>query len=150
MSYTRLLYHIVFRPKNSIPAITEKHEECLYKYIWGFIKRKNGVLYRINSMPDHIHMLVQLPPSSSLSDFMRDLKTATNKYMNEEKDKFPLFSGWGKSYCAYSCSASDITDISDYIKTQKEHHKKTNLHDELLKISKECGINIEMKYFLKE
>ena len=101
-------------------------------------------------MPDHIHMLVQLPPSSSLSDFMRDLKTATNKYMNEEKDKFPLFSGWGKSYCAYSCSASDITDISDYIKTQKEHHKKINLHDELLKISKECGINIEMKYFLKE
>lgn len=150
MSYTRLLYHIVFRPKNSIPAITEKHEECLYRYIWGFIKRNNGVLYRINSMPDHIHLLVQLPPTQSLSDFMRDLKTATNKYINEEKDKFPLFCGWGKSYCAFSCSASDIADISNYIKAQKEHHKRINFYDELLKILNECGINVDMKYFLKE
>ena len=40
MSYTRLLYHIVFRPHNSEPAITEEHEESLYRYIWGFIKNR--------------------------------------------------------------------------------------------------------------
>lgn len=80
MSYTHLLYHIVFRPKNNAPVIKIEHEEHLYRYIWGFIKQKDCVLYRIGGMPDHIHMFVQLPPTYAVSDFMRDIKTATNIY----------------------------------------------------------------------
>ena len=40
MSYTHLLYHIVFRPKNSGPAINTEHENDLYRYIWGVVKQK--------------------------------------------------------------------------------------------------------------
>ena len=150
MSYTKLLYHIVFRPKNSIPAIPIEHEEILYRYIWGFIKNKSAILNRIGGMPDHIHLLVQIPPTLSLADFMRDLKTSTHRYIYEQKDKFPLFDGWGKSYCALSCSIRDKERIVEYIKNQKEHHQKVGFQDELLKLLKDNGVEVDMKYFLKE
>ena len=75
MAYINLLYHIVFRPKNSVSVIPIEKEEMLYRYIWGVIKHKDGVLYRIGGMPDHIHLLVQLPATVAIAHFVRDLKT---------------------------------------------------------------------------
>ncbi len=43
MSYTRLLYHIVFRTKESQKTINEKHEKELYAYILGFIKNLSSI-----------------------------------------------------------------------------------------------------------
>ncbi|OOH87399.1 hypothetical protein BMT54_09830 [Pasteurellaceae bacterium 15-036681] len=44
MSYTNLLYHIVFRTMGSVLAITEEHETELYRYIWSFAQYKRCVL----------------------------------------------------------------------------------------------------------
>ena len=104
MSYTKLIYHIVFRTKGSIPAIAEEHERMLYGYILGFFKGHKCVLYRIGGMPDHIHILAQLPITEHLPMLVRDLKTATNFFIQKNKDKFPLFCGWGRSYCAITVS----------------------------------------------
>ena len=150
MSYTKLLYHIVFRPKDSAPAISEEHEESLYRYIWGFVKSRGCVLYRIGGMPDHVHMLVQIPPSLAVSDFMRDLKTSASKFMHDEKDKFPLFCGWGKSYCALTCSSSAKNGVMEYIKRQKEHHAKVGSREELLALLEQSGVEVDMRFFLKE
>ena len=144
------MYHIVFRPKRSVPAIAIEYEADLYRYIWGFIKNKGCVLHRIGGMPDHIHLLVQLPPTLAVSDFMRDLKTSAHYYMREQKDKFPLFEGWGKSYCALSCSYKNKDKVISYIKNQKVHHQQTNAHDELLNLLKDSGVEVDMRYFLKE
>lgn len=35
MSYTRLIYHVIFRTKQGVYAINEAHEALLYRYIWG-------------------------------------------------------------------------------------------------------------------
>ena len=150
MSYTQLLYHIVFRPKHSAPAIPLEHEESLYRYIWGIMKKKDCVLYRIGGMPDHIHMLIQMPPTLSISDFMRDLKTATHRYLREEKVKFPLFDGWGKSYCALSCDAESKECVINYIKNQKAHHQEVSFEEELLRLLKDNHIEVDKRYFLKE
>ena len=60
MSYTNLVYHIVFRTYRSIPAIDEEHERELYAYAHGYITRHRAKLYRIGGMPDHVHLLVSL------------------------------------------------------------------------------------------
>ena len=151
MSYTRLLYHIVFRPLHSTPAITVEHEELLYRYIWGLIKRKNCILYRIGGMPDHIHLLVDIRPTISVSDFMRDLKTASQKGMQDNSDKFPFFCGWGKSYCAISCSESAKERIINYIKGQKLHHRRISFVDEIKSIFESNELSeTELYYFIND
>ena len=56
MSYTRLLYHIVFRTKYGVHAINEQYENELYRCIWKFVQDHQSVLYRVNGMPDHIRI----------------------------------------------------------------------------------------------
>jgi REP element-mobilizing transposase RayT len=53
------------------------------------------MLYRINGMPDHLHLFVELAAKLSLSDFVRDLKTSTAKWLTNNP-LFPYFQGWGK------------------------------------------------------
>lgn len=150
MSYLQLLYHIVFRPKNSQPVITDGHEDMLYRYIWGFVKAKGGVLHRIGGMPDHIHLLVQIPSTISLSDFMREMKISSNGFLKGHRDEFPKFQGWGKSYCAITHSYLEKDQIVRYIKNQKEHHKVVTFQDEMLSILREYGVDFDIKYFLKD
>jgi len=41
-SFRQILYHIVFRTKNSAKTLPLTESEELYRYIWGIIKNKNG------------------------------------------------------------------------------------------------------------
>ena len=148
MAYTNLLYHIVFRPKNSAQVIVVDKEEMLYRYIWGFVENKKGVLYRIGGMPDHIHLLVQLPATIAVADFVRDLKTSTSVFLKDNKDSFPKFEGWAKSYCALSYSSREKDMVVNYIKNQKEHHKRVSFREEFLVLLKESGVEVDMKYFM--
>ena len=148
MAYTNLLYHIVFRPKNSAQVIVVDKEEMLYRYIWGFVENKKGVLYRIGGMPDHVHMLVQLPATIAVADFVRDLKTSTSVFLKDNKDSFPKFEGWAKSYCALSYSSREKDVVVNYIKGQKEHHKRVSFREEFLVLLKESGVEVDMKYFM--
>ncbi|EFX90827.1 hypothetical protein HMPREF0027_2118 [Actinobacillus ureae ATCC 25976] len=75
MNYTRNLYHIIFRTRYGVPSIVEENEEYLYRYIWGFVREHHSVLYRVNGMPDHIHLLVELHPTLSVAEFVQKLKT---------------------------------------------------------------------------
>ena len=52
--------------------------DILGKYIWGIIKNKQGKLYRINGMEDHVHILSDLHPSVSLADYVKSIKVSMN------------------------------------------------------------------------
>ena len=69
-TYTQLYTHIVFTVKGRQNIIPKKYKEELHKYITGIIKGKNQKLIAINSMPDHVHILIGMNPNLSLSDYM--------------------------------------------------------------------------------
>ena len=51
MSYTNLLYHIIFRTKASDQSIPFANANTLYNYIWGIVRNKGCTLYRIGGCP---------------------------------------------------------------------------------------------------
>ncbi len=131
MSYTKLFYHIVFRTLQSIPAINETNERELYQYIWAFCQQQKCTLHRINGMPDHLHLLVEIHPSIAVADFVRQLKNASHKWLEQHNALFPDFYAWSKGYCALSYSEYEIEAVINYIKRQKEHHKSQTFIDEM-------------------
>ena len=147
MSYTKLLYHIVFCTKYRKQTIPEEQADGLYRYIWGFIKNYKSVLYRINGMPDHIHIFVQLHADVSVSEFVKKLKNATNKWLKDNKDIFPDFEAWAVGYCALTYAEKDKDMFINYIKNQQEHHKKEPSLDEIRLLLEEQGIEIDERYF---
>ncbi len=147
MSHVSLIYHIVLRTKRSVPAIHEPHERELYLYIYTFIRSHGCVLHRVGGMPDHIHLLVEIHPTIALSDFMRNLKTATSKFMKAHRDTlFPQFDGWEAEYYASTVSKDNVEAVKRYIMGQKEHHKVSSFRDELLRLCRDNGIEVDERY----
>ena len=146
MAYTKLIYHIVLRTHQGTAPIVEAHERDLYMYIFGFCKHHQCVLYRINGMPDHIHMLVGLHPTIAVAAFVHDLKIATNNYMAAHRDHYPDFVSWEQGYCALTYSEADKGRVVQYIINQKVHHKRLSARDELRSLLDEMGVEYDDRY----
>jgi len=149
MSYTKMLYHVVFRTKYGKNTIPQQYEEDLYAYINGIINNKKSKLYRIGGTENHIHLLFDMHPTFALSDFMREIKEHSSKWL-KQNENFPDFESWAVSYGAFTYSLNDKQTIIDYIKNQKEHHKIVGFEEEYRQFLTENGIEIDEKYFLKE
>ena len=142
MSYTQLIYHVVIRTKASKATLSLERSEELYRYIWGVIQNKNGLLFRVNGMEEHIHILFSLHPTIALSDFIRDLKVETSK-MLKRTTGFERFTAWGEGYAALTYSLKEKDAVIDYIKTQREHHKKLSFREEYTAFIKEMGLELD-------
>ncbi len=145
-SYRQILYHIIFRTKNSIKTLPLENLDNLFAYIIGFIKNKNCHLYRINGMGDHIHILSDLHPGIALADYMRDIKTSTSVWLKQQ-DGFKLFDGWADGYAALTYSYREKEKLINYIKNQHDHHKNVSFEEELRKLLESEGIQIDDRYF---
>ncbi|MCD8260694.1 MAG: IS200/IS605 family transposase [Bacteroides sp.] len=145
MSYTQILYHIVLRTKNSIPAITPVHSRQLYTYIWGIIRNKKGRLYRINGMEDHIHLVSDLHPTLSLADYVKDIKVASSLWM-KRSGLFSFFEGWAEGYCALTYAYNQKDIVIEYVKNQQEHHKRETFQEEIIRIFAEMGMEVDGRF----
>lgn len=148
MSYTKLLYHIVFRTKYGNDTIPGQHEKELYAYIMGIINNKKSKLYRIGGTENHLHLLVDIHPTFALSDFMRELKEYSSKWLATNLN-FPDFEGWAVSFAGFTYNLNDKQTIINYINNQKEHHKTVSFEEEYRQFLIENGIEIDERYFLK-
>ena len=150
MSHISLTYHIIWRTKRSERTINEEHERELYFYIKGICDKKECHLYRLNSMPDHFHMCIEVTPKISLSDFMQTVKGESSKWIKEHREWFPHFDGWGNGYAAFTYSVKERPTVVEYIRNQKEHHHKTTFREEYEELMREFGLDPEKDLFLKD
>ena len=146
MAYTQILYHTVLRTKRSELSIAQKNVSSLYMYLWGIIKNKNGTLYRVNGIEDHIHILSDLHPSFALADFIKSIKVATSLWMKQSPD-FPSFRGWEEGYASFTYSYKEKEILINYIKNQQKHHQNETTRDELMRLWKENGMEPDARCF---
>jgi REP element-mobilizing transposase RayT len=99
-------------------------------------------------MPDHLHLLVGLKPSMRISDLVRDVKNNSTNFINERGWLKTHFS-WQEGFGAFSYSQSQFGNVIDYIKNQKEHHKKRTFKEEYLSFLKMFDISFDEKYLFE-
>ena len=102
-SYRQVYYHIIFGTKNRESTIAPSHEDELYKYIAGIIKNHQCKLYRINGMPDHIHIFTDLHPSVCLSDLVKNIKVASSIWLKSEWQFSVIYRMAGRIWCFHLC-----------------------------------------------
>ena len=145
-SYRQIIYHLVFCTKNSQKTLNPIYTKELYAYIAGLVKNKSCFLFSINGIENHVHLLCDLNPSVALADLIRDLKTSTSIWL-KQSGKFPDFQGWALGYAALTYAWRDKEMIVSYIKNQQEHHKNISFEDELKRLLRENGIDINEDFF---
>ncbi len=96
-------------------------------------------------MPDHVHLLIGLKPSQSISDLVRDIKAASSGWINERRLVIGKFN-WQDGYGAFSYSKKELPKVINYILNQEEHHYKKKFKEEYIVLLKEMSITFEDKY----
>ncbi len=144
-TYSQLYVHIIFSVKNREPLIKESFRNELFSYIGGIIKNKNQKPLAINGTENHIHILVGVKPDISLSDLVREIKSNSSKFINEQKYLRTKFN-WQEGFGAFSYSHSQLTTVIKYINNQLEHHKKRTFADEYKEFLKKFNIEYDEKY----
>ncbi len=144
-TYTQILYHIVFSTKGRALVLHPDRREELFRYIWGIHQGLQCHLYRVNGMEDHLHILTSLHPSLSLSNYMRELKTGTSRWISKE-GIFPGFTGWQDGYGAFTVSMREKDAVIRYIKDQQTHHQQTGYLDEYRRLLEEAKIQYDDQY----
>ena len=82
-TYTRLLVHLVFATKDRAPIITPTVKPVLEGYMVGVLNNLGVHLLRLNSVADHMHLLIDLPAALALADVVNKLKSNSSRHINE-------------------------------------------------------------------
>ena len=144
-TYSQILYQVVFSTFARKPAMIKENRDKLYSFIFGIFQRRDTHVYRIGGVEDHIHLVFSLNPDIALSDLVKEIKTASNKFIKNKKI-FPKFSGWQKGYGAFTYSIEAKDNLINYVMNQEEHHRVVTWNEELIGLLVEHQIEYEEKY----
>jgi putative transposase len=104
MSSTRLSlhYHLIFGTKNHTPFIVSNWRSRLHAYLGGILSSLNTVPEIVGGIEDHVHILAGLRATGCLADIMREIKSASSRWVHEEIG-LPDFA-WQEGYGAFTVS----------------------------------------------
>ncbi len=144
-TYSNLYVHVVFAVKFREAMIKEEYRERLQKFITGIVTNRRSKVLAIYCMPDHTHLFIGLNPSGSLSDLVRDVKTGSTQFINDEKWFKSKFT-WQEGYGCFSYSKSQIPIVARYIENQADHHRKKTFREEYIDFLEKSDTKYEEKY----
>jgi putative transposase len=144
-TYTCLLYHIIFSTKNRQRWISPDIEERLWSYLGG-IAEKNGMTPLKNGgIEDHVHIVVGLPPTMAPSKAVQLLKGGSSLWIHETFPELADFA-WQDGYGAFTVSKSQLPDLIEYVKNQREHHRTRTFQEEYRAFLEKHGIEYDERY----
>jgi REP element-mobilizing transposase RayT len=89
----------------------------------------------VGGMADHVHVLLSLPSTISISKAMQLLKGGSSKWVHETFPRHWLFR-WQVKYGAFGVSVSLLEKTIEYIKNQEAHHRKMTFQEEFWRCSR--------------
>ncbi len=121
-------YHIVFCPKYRYRIFKDDVAEYTRQQIYGLCRQKELVeVLELNIQPDHVHLVVSIPPKYAVSDFMGYLKGKLAIRLFRQYEK-PRRTYWGRHLWARGYRVStvglDEDKICKYVKWQEKREKQ--------------------------
>ena len=116
-------YHIVFIPKYRRKVIYNQYRKDLIEIIKALCKYKGVEIIEGHMMPDHVHLLLAIPPKYSVSTFMGYLKGKSALMMFDRhanlKYKFGNRHFWAEGFYVSTVGLNEAT-IAKYIREQEQ------------------------------
>ena len=114
-------YHIVFCPKYRRQEIYGKIKEDVGKILRKLCEAKGVEIIEAEACPDHIHMLVAIPPNLSVAQFMGYLKGKSSLMIFDRhanlKYKYGNRHFWCRGYYVDTVGRNE-KKIAEYVRNQ--------------------------------
>jgi len=147
-TYTQIYIHVVFAVEGRQNLIPSEHREELCKFITGIVTAQKHKLIAVNTMPDHLHVLIGMRPDAALSELVGDIKTGSSNFINKRRWVVGRFS-WQEGFGAFSHARSQLDTVIRYIENQPEHHAKKSFRQEYVEMLEKFGVDYDQRYIFK-
>jgi putative transposase len=141
-TYAQNAIHVVFSTKDRRRLMSGEFRPRMWAYAAGICKKFDILVLAVGGMEDHIHLLIQIPPTLPVAKAVLAIKSNSSRWANEEGHKF----AWQQGYGAFSVSSSIVPSVIRYIENQEAHHRKMSFDTEFLALLKKHGIGFDPKF----
>lgn len=129
LSHTRweCQYHVVFIPKYRRKALYGHLRRELGEVFHGLARQKESEIKEGHVMPDHVHMLLSIPPKYAVSQVVGYIKGKSAIHIArtyaERKRNFVGQHFWARGYFVTTVGRDEAT-IRDYIRSQEKEDRR--------------------------
>lgn len=113
-------YHVVWCTKYRRKLLVDDVDTRLKELLLSYAKDLNIDIMELETMPNHVHLLVEVDPQFGIHKAVRYLKGYTSKVLREEfpiKKKVPTL--WTTSYFVSTVGGASLEDVKRYIESQR-------------------------------
>jgi len=131
-----LFVHVLFSTKGRLPTIPEDVKGRLWAYMETICKEDKIGVHAIGGTTNHVHLLLEPPPTISMEEMVLKIQAASAEWMNRHVENF----SWQEGYGGCSISKAHVGSVVKYIQHQEQYHATTTYEEEFLTFLKENGI----------
>lgn len=117
----RCAYHVVWCPKYRRPVIEDAVDERLKQIIREVCAERECNLIELETMPDHVHLLVECDPQYGIHRLVKQIKGQSSRILRQEFDSLRsrLPTLWTNSYFVATVGGAPLGVIKQYVANQR-------------------------------
>jgi putative transposase len=136
--YSEIILHLVWHTKNSVPLLTPEVEQLAHRFLKKRIVDTAGAfVHEIGGTETHVHVAVTIPPTLLISEFIGQLKGGSSHDVNQAIGLKQKVLEWQTGYGVVSFGTRDLDWVIEYVRNQREHHARGDVHHRLERITHE-------------
>jgi putative transposase len=113
-------YHMIWCPKYRRRVLVDKVEGRLESIIREVCAEHHANVLGLQIMPDHVHLLVEIPPGVALSRFVQALKGRSSRLLRQEFLHLRrMRSLWSPSWFVSTVGGAPLEVVKRYVDNQK-------------------------------
>jgi len=144
-SLANILVHLVFSTKERRPFINETIADDLYRYLATACATCGCPARRIGGTQDHVHILLSLSRTMAVSDLVKEVKTSSSKWIKTKGQEYRSFA-WQGGYGVFSIGQSQVSTLTRYTDSQREHHRRRPFQDEFRALLRRYQVEYDERY----
>jgi len=144
-SLAKNLIHLIFSTKHREPWLTPDLRLGLHAYLGGILRDLDSPALAVNSVWDHVHVLLNLHKTQALAKVVMEVKRGSSIWIKTRPGLVRGFQ-WQNGYGAFSVSQSAVEDARRYIGDQEEHHRVKTFQEELREFLRRYEIEYDERY----
>ena len=134
--YSEINLHLTWHTKDSLPLLVPRVEELAHGCVrQRIINTPGAFVHEIGGTETHMHVVLSIPPTLLISEFVGQLKGASSHEVNEQFGPHGSRLQWQAGYGVVSFGTGDLDWVKEYVHNQRDHHAHGRTHDRLERIT---------------
>jgi putative transposase len=124
----RVYFHVVFTVWRGRPALNGEIELYFHELVRQIAQRRQYAIVAMETMPNHVHILIEKPPWEDISDIVKNIKGPTARYifLRFPELRLDMQSNhlWTRGFEYVKHDEKSLPTVIAYIRSQKTNPKR--------------------------